>query len=76
MTRAAFVPTDACDQTPPRSGNRIRASEAAIKAALKAIRDTGLAVEKVCVTGGQVEIHCGAIEATIPAEKDGGLEDW
>lgn len=55
---------------------RVRASEAAIKAALKAIRETGISVEKVCVTGGQIEIHCGQVDGAEPAEKDDGLEKW
>jgi hypothetical protein len=74
MTRAAFIPHD--NQAQRRSGPRIRASETAIKAALKAIRDAGLSVERVCVTGGQVEIHCGPVEGDIAREKDGGLEEW
>lgn len=56
--------------------SRVRASEAAIKAALRAIRGTGISVEKVCVTGGQIEIHCGQVEDMEPAEKDDGLEKW
>lgn len=55
---------------------RVRASEKAIKAALNAIQSAGLPVDKVCVSGGQVEIHCGSVEGNTPAKNDGGLKDW
>lgn len=55
---------------------RIRASEAAIKAALKAMREAGLSVKKLCVSGGQVEIHAGAVESEEPPENDGRLKQW
>lgn len=55
---------------------RLRASRAAISAALQAIKASGLPVDKVCVIGGQVEIHCGQVEGSIGAEKDGSLEQW
>jgi|HigsolmetaAR201D_1030396.scaffolds.fasta_scaffold24669_2 hypothetical protein len=63
-------------QEPLHPVKRVRASENAIRAALKAIQDTGLPVEKVCVTGGMVEIHCAPIEIAGSREKDGGLKDW
>lgn len=55
---------------------RIRASESAIRAALKAIQDAGLPVDKVCISGGQVEIHCRSVEDAKSAENDGGLKKW
>lgn len=54
---------------------RVRASEKAIRAALRAIKDAGLPVDKVCVSGGQVEIHCSLVERETQ-ENDGGLEKW
>lgn len=54
---------------------RVRASERAITAALNAMRAAGLSVKKLCVTGAQVEIHAGAVDADEPAEND-GLEEW
>jgi len=60
----------------PSPSKRVRASETAIRAALKAIQDAGLPVEKVCVSGGQIEIHCLPVEAGSTAEKDEGLKDW
>lgn len=55
---------------------RLRASRAAISAALDAIQASGLPVDKVCVIGGQVEIHCGQVEVSDTPKKDGGLEQW
>lgn len=55
---------------------RTRASEVAIRAALRAIQDAGLPVEKVCVNGGKVEIHCAPVEPAKPRENDKGLEKW
>ncbi|MGX5827403.1 hypothetical protein [Mesorhizobium sp. 43Arga] len=55
---------------------RLRASEAAIRAALQALKSSGLPVDKVCVIGGQVEIHCGQVEGAATPEKDQGLEQW
>jgi len=66
-----IVDTDRQKQT-----HRTRASEAAIRAALRAIKGAGLPVDKVCVSGGSIEIHCGTIEARKTDEKDGGLEEW
>lgn len=55
---------------------RTRASEKAIRAALRAIQDAGLPVEKVCVNGGKVEIHCAPVEPGKPRRNDEGLEKW
>lgn len=73
MTKAFGI----CDtQERSQSGSRVRASASAIKAALTALRETGIAVDKVCVSGGKVEIHCAHIEGERVDEKDGGLEEW
>lgn len=56
--------------------SRIRASKTAIEATLRALRDAGMSVEKVCVAGGQVEIHCGRVDDVQATEKDGGLQEW
>lgn len=55
---------------------RVRASERAITAALKAMRQAGFSVKKLCVTGAQVEIHAGSVEAEEPVENDGRLKPW
>lgn len=55
---------------------RLRASETAIRAALRAVRASGLPVDKVCVIGGHVEIHCGHVEGSAAPAKDEGLEEW
>jgi hypothetical protein len=55
---------------------RVRASERALRIALKVVQDSGLSVEKVCVTGGQIEIHCGHVEDQQPSPDHGGLKDW
>lgn len=55
---------------------RSRASERAITAALAAIKSAGLPVDKVCVNGGQIEIHVQRVEGKLEAQNDGGLKDW
>lgn len=60
----------------PSAGKRVRASDHALRIALKAIQDAGLPVDKVCVSGGQIEIHCGTVAGAVTVKKDGGLKDW
>lgn len=72
----ASPPSIVPDKVEPVRSTRVRASERAIKAALNAIRGAGLAVHKVCVTGGQVEIHCGSVEGGTTNAKGNGLEKW
>lgn len=55
---------------------RLRASETAIRATLQAMKASGLPVDRVCVIGGHVEIHCGHVDAAVLREKDEGLEKW
>lgn len=55
---------------------RRRVSATAVRETLKAIQDTGLLVDKVCVVGGTVEITCHSIENTRATENDGGLKEW
>ncbi|MDQ0319992.1 hypothetical protein QO002_002130 [Pararhizobium capsulatum DSM 1112] len=55
---------------------RVRASERALRIALRVVQDTGLSVEKLCITGGQIEIHCGRVDAEKPSPDHGGPEDW
>lgn len=69
----AEPPSIVDDGTKP---HRVRASEAAITATLRAIREAGLNVARVCITGGKVEIHCGQVESRAAGEEDGGLEEW
>lgn len=61
---------------PPSEVRRLRASEAAIRATLQALKASGLPVDKVLVVGGQVEIHCGHVEGDVGPTKDEGLEQW
>ncbi len=58
------------------SGRRIRPSENALRIALKAARAEGMVVDKLCVTGGYIEIHFAGIEGEKAPENDGGLKDW
>ncbi|EHS53218.1 hypothetical protein PDO_1181 [Rhizobium sp. PDO1-076] len=58
------------------STRRTRASEKALRITLTAICEAGLSVDKVCVNGGQIEIHCGPIAARPSPKKDGGLKEW
>lgn len=53
-----------------------RASEAALRKALRAVQAEGLAVERLCITGGQYEIHFAGVERKTPPPKDEGLEQW
>jgi hypothetical protein len=56
--------------------SRVRASERASRLALTAMIDAGLTVQKVCLSGAQIEIHC--VNAQVPSEEeeDDGLEKW
>jgi len=54
----------------------MRASQTAIGATLRALKAAGVPVDKVCVIGGQVEIHCGHVDGSTAPEKDEGLEKW
>lgn len=60
----------------PGSGRRVRTSETALRIAIKAARAEGLVVDKLCVTGGYVEIHVGGVEGKPLEENDEGLEKW
>lgn len=55
---------------------RVRASDRALRIALKAIQDAGLPVDKLLISGGQIEIHCGTVEGKPTSKKDGGLKQW
>ncbi|MBN9073965.1 MAG: hypothetical protein J0H34_20685 [Rhizobiales bacterium] len=70
----ALAPSD--DDLVGGRASRVRASERAITAALKAMRAAGLSVQKLCVTGAQVEIHAGSVEAVPDGKNDDGLEEW
>lgn len=61
---------------PAQNGKRIRASERALRVALKAIQASGLSVDKLLINGAQIEIHCAGIEGEKPDHDDGGLEKW
>lgn len=70
-------------KTPNHSGKRVRASEAAVSAVLRAMAANGIAVGKICIVGGQVEIHCAGEPdkpndpyALTPEEKARGLKAW
>jgi hypothetical protein len=59
-----------------QTARRVRASERALRIALKVIQDSGLPVEKLCVNGAQIEIHCGNIDDPAATPNHGGPEDW
>lgn len=62
---------------PVVSGSRrVRASERAISAAIRAMQNAGLPVGKLLITGSQVEIYCGGVEATAAEKEDEGLGKW
>jgi len=63
-------------QPAPGKATRTRASKTALQVTLEALKEAGLYVDKVCVHGGKVEIHCAQIAAKPPAKKDGGLKEW
>ncbi len=70
--------TDASNQ-PNQKGKvqtRNRVSEHTLAATLKAMRDAGMPVDRVCITGGKVEIHCAPIADDASTENHGGLEKW
>lgn len=68
MTATASIPS--------ADGKRIRASERAFRIALKVVQDAGLPVDRVCIAGGQIEIHCGGVEEAKPKKNDGRLKQW
>jgi hypothetical protein len=55
---------------------RKRLSEASMKAALKALADAGMQVQRVVVRGGEAEIVCGPVEHDPDTRNDGGLKEW
>jgi hypothetical protein len=55
---------------------RVRASEHALKTAIKAMKDCGLSVGKVCINGGRIEIHTAGDDGVEAEEDNGGLEKW
>lgn len=55
---------------------RVRASERAVTVALLAMKAAGLSVDRLCISGGQVEIHCGSVETKPEPKNHGGLKDW
>lgn len=57
-------------------GKRTRTSERALSIALKALKDAGLSVDKVCISGAQIEIICGGVEAKPAPENDRRLKQW
>ncbi|MCO6178810.1 hypothetical protein [Ciceribacter sp. RN22] len=60
----------------PKSSKRVRASERAVSAVLRAMAANGIAVGKICVSGGQVEIIPAGVEEATKPKKSGGLKDW
>lgn len=58
------------------TGRRVRPSENALRIALKAAKAEGMVVDKLCVTGGYIEIHFTGVEREPAPENDGGLEGW
>jgi len=62
--------------TPALGSKRVRASERAIRVAIKAIHDSGLSVDRLLINGAQVEIRCASVEGERDDHDDGGLEKW
>lgn len=58
------------------TGKRVRASERAVSAVLRAMASNGIAVGKLCISGGKVEIIPAGVEETTKPKKHGGLKDW
>lgn len=57
------------------ASRRVRASERALRVALRVMKAEGLSVSKIVVVGAQLEIICGPhVEAAVV--EDGGPEDW
>jgi hypothetical protein len=59
-----------------KKARRVKASEHAVRVALKAAKDAGLPVDKMCITGGQIVIHFAGIAGAADEEDDSGLEKW
>jgi hypothetical protein len=64
---------------PPQK--RIKASEHALKTTIKAMKESGLTISKVCINGGRIEIHCVDGAYRDKEEEDDeysglGLEKW
>lgn len=57
------------------SGTRVRTSERALRIAIKGLQEAGIPIQKICVTGSQIEIHCGSTTPTELPESN-GLEKW
>ena len=59
---------------------RVRASESAIAAAIRAATKAGLTVDKMCITGSRVDIHMASrgpgVETGNDLKNDDGLEQW
>ncbi|WP_252835649.1 hypothetical protein [Ciceribacter sp. RN22] len=60
----------------PKSSKRVRASERAVSAVLRAMAANGIAVGKICISGGQVEFIPTGVEETTKPTNNGGLKDW
>lgn len=58
------------------TSTRIRASERAVTATLKAMRNAGVPVEKLRVIGGQVEIIIASVEEDEAPEHSDLIEEW
>lgn len=61
---------------PTKSTSRTRVSERALTVTLKAMQEAGMPVDRVCITGGQIEIHCAPIAEETRKANDEGLEKW
>lgn len=59
-----------------KPARRTRVSERALSLTLKAMQQAGVPVDRVCITGGQIEIHCAPIAQDSMTENDKGLEKW
>lgn len=55
---------------------RTRSSKTAIANALAALKEAGLSVEKLCISGGQVEIQIADIERGKNPQDYDGEKSW
>lgn len=55
---------------------RVRASESALRVALRALKAEGVPIGKVVLEGGKIEIICVAPDEAAPVARDDGLESW
>lgn len=64
------------DEATSARTSRVRASERALKIAIKAMQNSGLQVRKLVVIGAAIEVHAGAPTEINTSPDASGPEDW